>query len=168
MVVVKFVARYGVHAHQVLAEAGMAPRLLFCGSIDGRGDIRETREESTKDVFGLHLGPLRMVVMDYIDGKHGDTLEVDDRPENTHAQVKAMIDKLHESGYVFGDLRPPNVVFFERKAFLADFDWAGKDGETFYPTELGEGITKYCEGRDLRLIKKEHDLALLERYFLPN
>ena len=167
-VVVKFVTRYGAHAHQLLAEAGMAPRLLFCGSIDGQDDVRETPEESTEGVFGLHLGPLRMVVMDYIDGKHGDALEVEDMPDDTYAQVKAMVDKLHKSGYVFGDLRPPNVMFSERKAFSVDFDWAGKDGTTFYPTELGEGITKCCEGRDLRPIEKEHDLALLEHYFLQD
>lgn len=77
-----------------------------------------------------------------------------------------MIDKLHGSDYVFGDLRPPNVVFSWGKAFLVDFDWAGKYGEAFYPTELEEGITEYCEGRELGIIEKEHDLALLDHYFL--
>jgi len=75
MAVVKFVARYGVGAHQLLAEAKMAPRLLFYGSIDGQRDIRKTPEKGTKDVFGLHLGPLRMVIMEYIDGTHGEALE---------------------------------------------------------------------------------------------
>ena len=165
LAVVKFVARYGADAHQILAEAGMAPKLLFCGSIDGKEDVRSTCHESAKDVFGLHLGQPQMVVMDYVDGTHGEYLKAVDWPKDARAQVKAMIDKLHELDYVFGDLRPPNVVFSGGKAFLVDFDWAGKCGEVFYPGELGEGITKHCEGRDLQVIKKGHDLALLDHYF---
>jgi len=164
MAVVKFVARYGVDAHRLLAEAEMAPRLHFYGSVDGQGDTDST-PKNTKDVFGLHLGSLRMVIMDYIDGEHGEALETDRRSEGTYIQVKAMVDKLHGSDYVFGDLRPPNLMFSGNKAFLVDFDWAGKRGEVFYPAQLGEGITKYCEGRDFGMIEKEHDLALLDQYF---
>ena len=87
------------------------------------------------------------------------------KPKDTYAQVKAMVENLHDSGYVFGDLRPPNVVFMAGKAPV-DFDWAGNHGETFYPMEPGEGITKYqCGGRGLKIIEKEHDLALLDHYF---
>jgi len=56
-------------------------------------------------------------------------------------------------------------VFSGGNAFLVDFDWAGKCGEAFYPTELVEGMTKYCEGKDLDVIEKEHNLALLNHYF---
>ena len=161
MAVVKFVERYGAGAHRLLAEAKMAPRLLFCGSIDGQHKIENM---DTQCVFGLHLQSPRMVVMEYIEGTHGEALMA--KPKDTYAQVKAMVEKLHDSGYVFGDLRPPNVVFATSKAFLVDFDWAGKHGEAFYPMELGEGITKYCKGRDLEIIEKEHDLALLDHYFL--
>jgi hypothetical protein len=59
--------------------------LHFCGSIDGQDDIRRAPEESAKRVFGLHLGPLRMVIMEYIDGMHGEALEMDNRPKDTHA-----------------------------------------------------------------------------------
>jgi len=160
MAVVKFVGRYGAGAHRLLAEAKMAPRLLFCGSIDGQHEIENL---DTKGVFGLHLQSPRMVVMEYIEGTNGETLMA--KPGDTYAQVKAMVGKLHDSGYVFGDLRPLNVVFVAGKTFLVDFDWAGKHGETFYPMELGEGITKYCGGRGLENIEKEHDLALLDHYF---
>lgn len=163
--VVKFVARYGADARHLLAEAGMAPRLLFCGSIDCRDDARENPGESTKGTFGLHLGPLRMVVMGYVHGTNGEASEVRNRPWDVHQQANAMIDKLHASDYVFGDLRPPNTMFSGSKVLLVDFDWAGKYGETFYPLDLGEGITDHCEGRDLGIIEKEHDLALLNHYF---
>jgi len=160
MAVVKFVGRYGVGAHRHLAEAGMAPRLLFCGPIDGRCDAEDL---DTRRAFGLHLGSPRMVVMDYIEGTHGEVLAT--KPKDTYAQVKAMVDKLHDSDYVFGDLRPPNIVFRKGKAFLVDFDWAGKQGEAFYPMELAEGITECCGGKDLEIIKKKHDLELLNHYF---
>ena len=48
---------------------------------------------------------------------------------------------------------------------MVDFDWAGKHGEAFYPMEPGEGITKHCGGRGLKIVEKENDLALLDRYF---
>jgi len=158
--VVKFVARYGVDAHKLLAAAGKAPRLLFCGSIDGQQDMENL---DTKHKFGLHLQPTRMVVMEYIEGTQGEALTV--KPLDTYTQVKEMVDELHKEGYVFGDLRPPNVVFRKNEAFLVDFDWAGKHGEAFYPTELGECITKHCGGRDLKRIEKEDDRALLDHYF---
>jgi len=56
---VKFVARYGADAHQLLAEGGMAFRLLFCGSINGRGGVGKVSGESAGGTFGLHMGPLR-------------------------------------------------------------------------------------------------------------
>lgn len=89
MAVVKFVARYGADTHQELAEIGMAPRLRFCGSLDGRDDVRDTPTESTKEVFGLHLGPLRMVAMDYVEGTHLGALKEDDRPEDLHVKIEA-------------------------------------------------------------------------------
>ena len=161
--VVKFVARYGAEAHQFLAEAGLAPRLHFCGSIDGRDDVRNSPREATKGPFGLYLGPLQMVVMDLVEGTNAEA--VDNYLGDAREQLKAIIDKLHESGHVFGDLRPPNVMFSESRVVLIDFDWAGKCGEAFYPTEVGECITQHCDARDLGVIEKEHDLALLNHYF---
>jgi len=105
---------------------------------------------SAEGTFGLHLGPLRMVVKDYVDGENGEVPELGDRPRDTHERVKAAIERLHASVYVFGDLRPPNIMFSDRKVLLVDFDWAGKHREVFfYPTGHGEGITKYCRGEIL-------------------
>ena len=57
-------------------------------------------------------------------------------------------------------------MYSNGKAFLIDFDWAGKCRETFYIPSVGENITSYCEGRPFEPIKKEHDLELLNHYFL--
>ena len=115
MAVVKFVERYGAGAHRLLAEAIVAPRLLFCGSIDGQHKLENL---DAKHVFGLHLQSPRMVVMEYIEGTHGEALMA--KPKDVYTQVKAMVEKLHDSGYVFGNLRPPNVVFAASKPFLVD------------------------------------------------
>ena len=157
---VKPVARYGAGAHQLLADSQTTSRLRFCGSIDGQDDIRIT----TKGIHSLYLGPLRMVIMDYTDGTHGEATKAKNKPPDARAQIEVMVIKLRESDQVFGDLRPSNVVFSDGKAYLVDFDWAGKHGEAFYPTELGTGTTDRCKGRDLGVIEKEHDFDLRNHY----
>ena len=106
---------------------------------------------STKGVFGLHLGPLCMIVMDYVGGTHLEALEETERPEDLHDKVKVMVDRLHGSGFMFGDLRPPNVMV--------------SDGEVHYPDGLGENITRCCKGKDFGVIEQQHDLDLLDYYF---
>ena len=93
MAVVKFVERYGAGAHRLLAEAKMVPRLLFCGLIDGQHKIENL---DIKRVFGLHLQSPRMVVMEYTEGTHGEVLMA--KPKDIYAQIKAMVEKLHDSG----------------------------------------------------------------------
>ena len=54
-IVVKFVDRYGQRAHQILADKGLAPKLLYCGSprlVDYEPSYRS----------------ISMVVMEYVDG----------------------------------------------------------------------------------------------------
>jgi len=72
---------------------------------------------------------------------HMGECSTDDRSKDMCVQVKAMVDKLHESVYVFSDLRPQNTVFSNGKAFLADFDWAGRGRHARYPTGLGDVVT---------------------------
>ena len=97
--VVKFVDRYGVEAHELLAKEGMAPRLLYCGLLDGENDVRDGAS-CTKGTIdcGLYLGPLRMVVMESIEYTEGE----DPLPEDAREQVKRAIDTLHKEGLVFG------------------------------------------------------------------
>ena len=65
--VVKFVGRYGVEAHQLLADAGMAPRLLYCGLMDGKSDVRNAGSCAQGSIKrgGLYVGLMRMVVMEH-------------------------------------------------------------------------------------------------------
>jgi hypothetical protein len=49
--------------------------------------------------------------------------------------VQALVE-LHGLGVVHGDIRLANVVLEGKKAYLIDFDFAGKAGLTFYPPGL--------------------------------
>ena len=54
-IVVKFVDRYGQRAHQILADQGLAPKPLYCGTPHLDND-----EPSYRSIY--------MVVMEYVDG----------------------------------------------------------------------------------------------------
>ena len=98
------VDRYGAEAHELLAKEGMAPQLLYCGTLDGENDVRNSVQGRIE--FGLYVGPLRMVVMDRVWCE-----ERDDWPDDTRDQVKKAIETLRSGGFVFGDLWEPNVLF---------------------------------------------------------
>ena len=165
--VVKFVGQYGVDAHELLAGKGMAPRLLYCGLLDGKHDVRspESGASGSIEVGGLYVGAIRMVVMEYIGG---DTKE--ELPEDARSQVERAIQTLHGEDFVFGDLREPNIITSKSKVYLVDFDWAGKVNNVCYPRHLSKevkwpGVVKELE---LRPIKKEHDWFMFSQLFQPS
>ncbi len=96
------------------------------------------------------------VVMEYIDGP-----EVDLRSGNaTHkAILKDAMDLLHDKGYVFGDLREPNLLLRENKLYLIDFDWCGKAGEVRYPLDIClDNVMGWHKGVGAyRFMEKVHD-----------
>lgn len=148
LVVVKFVHRYNEGAHKLLANSDMAPQLLYFGKVGVRDDDPS-------------YGHLRMVVMDYVEGTTVD--RAPSVPSTFHEQVKAMLSLLHKHGFVFGDLRGPNlIVRKDGKVVLIDCDWIGKDGETRYPIAMSQSI-KWPEGvKDgLAVMKKGHDVEML-------
>ena len=159
--VVKFVNRYGVEAHKTLAERGMAPRLLYYGTVDGKNDLRASKNKGTFE-HGLYLGPLRMVIMDRIKCEGRDRW-----PDDAREQVQNAIGLLHSQNLVFGDLRPPNVLFSEKKVFLIDFDWAGQEGVARYPHGLSRYVEWAANAEDLegQLIKRCHDDMMLDILF---
>ncbi|KAF9643344.1 hypothetical protein BDM02DRAFT_3104572 [Thelephora ganbajun] len=158
--VVKFVDRYGVEAHEHMAKVGMAPRLLYCGSLDGENDVRHGKSCVQGEVkHGLYVGPLRMAVMEYI--------KPEERPGDAREKTREVIDELHGRGFVFGDLREPNVLFSGGKVYLIDFDWAGKIGEARYPRGLSSRVDWPGEAESLEreLIEADHDFIMLSRLF---
>ncbi|KAF8797534.1 hypothetical protein BYT27DRAFT_7204326 [Phlegmacium glaucopus] len=130
----------------------MAPKLLHYGKVGG---IRDS---------DLSRGHLYMVVMDYVDGMTADIAHLRKLlPPNFLDQVKGILTRLHDHGYVFGDLRGPNImVTKDDKVMFIDFDWVGKDGECRYPIIMAQSIN-WPEGvrNGLGVMKKEHDLHML-------
>ena len=161
--VIKFVDRYGLQAHELLADAGMAPKLLYFGLLDGEKDIRntESRAEDISNDFGLYVGPIRMVVMEHIEG---DTLvDAKTLPEDASDQTATAIRKLHDAGLVFGDLRAPNIMVSGGRVILIDFDWAGEEGKARYPRNLSRSVTWPASAKSLEMkpILAKHDSFML-------
>ncbi|TBU36363.1 hypothetical protein BD309DRAFT_878497 [Dichomitus squalens] len=161
--VVKFVERYGKEAHELLAQHGRAPTLLYCG------DVWST-------VPGLAgrtgYGPWKMVVMDYVKGR--TAADLDEVPDGVRDAVRSALVILHERGMVHGDIRLPNIIIEDdrngdedeedmgKRTRIVDFDWAGKEGEVRYPHDLSE--RQWVEGvEDYVLIRACHDDAMVDR-----
>lgn len=150
-IVVKFVTSYGVDAHREMALAGLAPKLLYYGRIDVERGV-------------LSYGDLRMVVMEHVDGLTlNKALELGKVPQNFQSDLRKVFQHLHDAGYVYGDLRQPNVMITrEGKVQLIDFDWAGRDGKVKYPIAISTSIDWPAGVQGLTFIHKEHDNAMLD------
>ncbi|KAE9399796.1 hypothetical protein BT96DRAFT_769871, partial [Gymnopus androsaceus JB14] len=81
--------------------------------------------------------------------------------------IKEAVIKLHDLGFVHGDLRGPNILVqkdFAAEApavLLLDFDWPGKEGEAFYPRKMNKSLV-WAEGVKVTgPITKAHDLYML-------
>lgn len=153
-VVLKFVTCYGVEAHKHMAERGLAPKLIYHGSI---GD-------------GAGYGNLRMVIMEYV---QGETLSVGygkgALPEEVRESVKAALMALRDGGFVYGDLRRPNVMLTDEdgpmksRIRFIDFDWSGKLGDVIYPPHLSCYIKETSGADDGDVIQRKHEDGMLER-----
>ncbi|KDQ07365.1 hypothetical protein BOTBODRAFT_120196, partial [Botryobasidium botryosum FD-172 SS1] len=60
-------------------------------------------------------------------------------------RVEEAMKLLHGNGFVFGDLRAPNILRVDGGAMLIDFDWAGKVGEAKYPLDINFEVN-WAEG----------------------
>ncbi|KAG1785277.1 uncharacterized protein HD556DRAFT_144135 [Suillus plorans] len=148
-VVVKFVTRYGEDVHRAMAEAGFAPKLLYYGKIDVVEGVPS-------------YGGLRMVVMEYVDGKTAyGSLKL---PPNFRQELTEAIEYCHKKGFVFCDLRKPNIMITkDHKVQLIDFDWAGRQGKVTYPVSISPTIHWPEGAQGLGPILKQHDLDMLAR-----
>ena len=146
-VVVKFVHRYGEEAHRLLARESLAPQLFYHGKIGVlEGDPS--------------YGHLRMVVMDYIDGDTFD--QAKQIPPTFVDQIRRALDILHSQGYVFGDLRGPNIMITKNgEVKLIDFDWAGVHMKSRYPLLISHNLMWPAGVEGLSIMKTEHDDNML-------
>ncbi|KAG2030090.1 hypothetical protein BDR03DRAFT_879240 [Suillus americanus] len=148
-VVVKFVTRYGEDVRRAMAEAGFAPKLLYYG----KNDVAEGMPS---------YGRSRMVVMEFVDGM--TAYSSPQLPPSFHQELTRAIECCHEKGFVFGDLRMPNVMITkDGKVQLIDFDWAGREGEVTYPVSISLAIDWPKGVQRLGPILKQRDHDMLVR-----
>ncbi|KAF9477785.1 PLP-dependent transferase [Pholiota conissans] len=105
-VVVKFIARYGKEAHELLAREGYAPRLPYYGPVSRTplsGVLPGPAERSSPGLC-LRSDLTYMVVMDYVEASSKI-------PSDARQQISSALKLLHPKGYIFGDLREQNVLF---------------------------------------------------------
>ncbi|KAI0250721.1 hypothetical protein BJV78DRAFT_530877 [Lactifluus subvellereus] len=136
-VVVKFVASYGVKVHEFLAQRGWAPVLRYYGPCPLRetGLSNDFPEPARCVLPGLHLpSPMDIVVMDYIYSQSP--------PKDALLQIENVLAVLHAEGYVFGDLRQPNILFDTGGVKFIDFNWSGKYDEKICDEDLADGQQK--------------------------
>lgn len=144
-VVVKFTAEYNADAHAALVRHKLAPTLHACVPV---------------------CGGLKMVVMDRVKGKTARVIGANGEellPSTVYDDVKKAIEVLHESNFVFGDLRPNNIMCVSSDdgrmgGVLVDFDWVGQAGVSRYPTIFNDVLPDFHPGaRRYTVMQKEHD-----------
>ena len=185
-IVVKFVAQYGEEVHRFLAEEGHAPKLRYFGPLlreDGTSAERSWWSSAPHYEWafpGLYFGQVRMVVMDYVEAcDDADLPTLRERGQ----QIAEVLKKLHDNGFVFGDLRQPNVIVAkeDKKVKFIDQDWSGRykgssdglipdpkdDEKPRYPLGLSNGVTWPIDVKEIGLqaITPEHDWFMLKKQF---
>ncbi|KAG7094625.1 hypothetical protein E1B28_005449 [Marasmius oreades] len=150
-IVIKFVRRYNKEAHVMMSQRGFAPKLL---------GYRPLGEENPG------YGDLVLLAMEYVKGETlSDRYWGDVIPAQVRQGVKEAIQVLNDAGYIFADLRRPNLIFREcdGKVQLIDFDWVCRVGEGMrYPFHLSYDHRTRSGARDNDVITLEHQETMLE------
>ena len=76
-------------------------------------------------------------------------------------QLDQILSVLKASNFVHGDIRAPNLLVREKKLWLIDFEFAGKEKERCYPHDLGKAFKGIADGMDK--ISSMHDTKLVEK-----
>ncbi|KAI0090497.1 hypothetical protein BDY19DRAFT_1055504 [Irpex rosettiformis] len=135
-VVVKFTSTYSRQAHELLAQAQLAPALQFCEQVP-------------------EVGNLYVVIMDYVKHDVGALFHP--------AALCEAVNLLHKNDLVHGDLRRPNVLVVGNEVRLIDFDWSGKSGEVRYPETILLEHEWHPDVDRCGPIEKEHDAYMFEK-----
>jgi hypothetical protein len=148
-VVVKFVASYGVGVHKFLVQQGWALALRYYSPLRKTG-LSNDLPGPARCLPGLHLhSPMHIVVMDYI-------ITRSPLPEDAYSQIETVLTLLHAHGYVFGDLRGPNILFDAGGVKFIDFDWSGWYVQKIHDENLADGQQKQIENMDHIQVGDEH------------
>jgi serine/threonine protein kinase len=148
---VKFTKRYSENAHQFLANLGYAPQLREVTSLPGGWT---------------------MVIMDF--SPYAQLAELFmpsvESPRFVKSKIRDIVQKLHDNGFVHGDIRENNILVDPETlaskddcaVHLIDFDWAGKDQEVRYLGRVNTLTVRRPNGvSDGELITKSHDMEMV-------
>jgi hypothetical protein len=132
-VIVKFSNfNYGFKVHNYLSQLKLAPRIKFWHKLAGKWLV---------------------IVMEKVNGSKLSLSASQDAKK----AFKEAVERMHDAGFVHGNLHSDNILVDGDKICILGFDWAGVDGEARYPVELdSDRLHKgaQCGG----LITKVHDL----------
>jgi hypothetical protein len=146
-IVVKFCTRYSEQAHRACTTA---PLLL----------------EEVKKISG----EWNVVIQEMVSGitLHEWLCEFGDLSvkERIIQIMRQSLEHLHAKGFVHGDVRANNIMVPHNhhvsKVWLIDFDWAGIQNQTRYPSFMNHHDIKWPNGAtDGALILPQHDLDML-------
>lgn len=146
--VIKFVRRYGEAGHRFMADRGLAPKLLSFQDLGDRYDN------------------LCLVAMEFVNGQTlHDVYGARPLPDTVKEAVRKGLEVLSEGGFIFGDLRRPNVMVTEDGTiFFIDFDWVDKENSGFrYPCHLGGNVRANSGASDYELITKLHQDRMFDK-----
>ncbi|KAJ6571016.1 hypothetical protein DFH09DRAFT_833952, partial [Mycena vulgaris] len=137
--VIKFTSSYNATVHRHMEELEGAPPLLYCA-----------QEPS--------VGNLWVAIMHYVD-QPSERVTVSPQ---AFQRLRDRVASVHKKGYVFGDLRRPNILIDDKDELLViDYDWSGPAKHKLYPRTLNTKIA-WADGVEPGLpIEAAHDLGHL-------
>lgn len=94
-----------------------------------------------------------MLKYQYIDGSHSPS------KFSQFAGVTKMLHKVHEQGFVHGDVRLSNIIFSGDTSYLIDYDLARKEDkvEGLYPAGYNRIPERHPDAKAHLLMRKVHD-----------
>jgi len=104
-------------------------------SLDDSGTVEGMNCNSVKQRAGVRQ--LQVIAVPYKEGSHMASKWTDFIP------IIRQLQKLHNVGYVHGDIRGFNVVFAGNEGGLIDFDFSGKPPHKTYPPGYRDSL---CDG----------------------
>ncbi len=142
---------------------------FLCDSFPGETVAPKLIHVDSSLIFG-HV----IVIMEYLQGYRDLVSYAQARPglryEEIASRLKTIADKLHENGFVHGDLRPQNILINIKNdasskdlVALIDFDWAGKDGQVRYPAGLNHEVLWPKGAVSRGPIRQDHDKDFVQQ-----
>jgi hypothetical protein len=146
-----FTRNYGEEAHETCMGLGIAPKLYACQDL---------------------AGGWKAVVIAYEGNDFTMLSECKFSAQDKEAVKEATLEvaqKIHDKGFVHGDLRDSNILCHktdsELKILFIDWDWAGKANTIKYPATINTDIDRDPNAKPGSPILKEHDKYMLDTMF---